>query len=218
MSSGATDPPGPRVPAGRLRDLGQPRLGAPGLLLRPWARADAETLVRAYADPDVRYWNLSALAGPQEAVAAIDRWADDWRAERRGVWAVTDSASGEVLGRVALRDISLAYGLAECTYWTLPQARGRGVAATAARTTARWALEVAGLHRVEVQHSVRNAASCRVALRAGFRAEGVRRSALYHADGWHDMHCHALVAGDPELRTPPPGKSATPLNNVGPGG
>ena len=99
---------------------------------------------------------------------------------------------------MALRDISLAYGLAECTYWTLPRARGRGVAATAARAAARWALAVVGLHRVELQHSVRNAASCRVALRAGFRAEGVRRSALFHADGWHDMHCHALVAGDPE--------------------
>lgn len=39
-----------------------------------------------------------------------------------------------------------------------------------------------------------NAASCRVALKAGFAAEGTRRSAALHADGWHDMHLHARIA------------------------
>ena len=33
----------------------------------------------------------------------------------------------------------------------------------------------------------------RVAAKAGFTAEGTLRSALLHADGWHDMHLHARV-------------------------
>jgi RimJ/RimL family protein N-acetyltransferase len=37
----------------------------------------------------------------------------------------------------------------------------------------------------------------RVAAKAGFTAEGTLRSALLHADGWHDMHLHARVQGDP---------------------
>ena len=37
----------------------------------------------------------------------------------------------------------------------------------------------------------------RVAAKAGFTAEGTLRSALLHADGWHDMHLHARVLGDP---------------------
>ena len=41
-----------------------------------------------------------------------------------------------------------------------------------------------------------NPASCRVAVKAGFREEGVRRGAALHADGWHDMHVHALLADD----------------------
>jgi RimJ/RimL family protein N-acetyltransferase len=227
------------APAGRLRGSGQPVLPAGALTLRPWAPADAPVLVRAYADPAIRFWNLAALAGPDEAVAAIDGWAADWREERRGVWAVADTASGAVLGRVVLRGVSLAYGLAECTYWTLPEARRRGVAATAARAVSRWALTVVGLHRVELQHSVRNEASCRVARRAGFAAEGIRREALLHADGWHDMHLHAVLVGDltespstglsevarpgPEPKpgpdnSSPAGNYAAQENNVGPDG
>ena len=58
-----------------------------------------------------------------------------------------------------------------------------------------WAFETLGLHRIEVDHSVENPASCRVATRAGFRLEGTKRGDALHADGWHDMHLHARVAG-----------------------
>lgn len=40
-----------------------------------------------------------------------------------------------------------------------------------------------------------NGASCRVAVKAGFHAEGIRKGAALHADGWHDLHQHALLAG-----------------------
>jgi RimJ/RimL family protein N-acetyltransferase len=58
----------------------------------------------------------------------------------------------------------------------------------------RWAFEKAGFHRIELEHSTANDASCRVAVKAGFHEEGIRRSAALHADGWHDMHVHALLA------------------------
>jgi RimJ/RimL family protein N-acetyltransferase len=35
-----------------------------------------------------------------------------------------------------------------------------------------------------------------VAEKAGFAAEGVKRGAGWHADGWHDMHLHARLAID----------------------
>ena len=43
-------------------------------------------------------------------------------------------------------------------------------------------------------HSTANAASCRVAEKAGFAPEGVLRQSVRHLDGWHDMHLHARVA------------------------
>jgi RimJ/RimL family protein N-acetyltransferase len=97
-----------------------------------------------------------------------------------------------------------AYGVAECTYWVLPAARGRGVATGATLAMAHWALHDLGLHRLELQHSTANPASCRVAAKAGFGLEGTRRSAMRHPDGWHDMHLHARLPGDPQA-APDPG-------------
>lgn len=45
-----------------------------------------------------------------------------------------------------------------------------------------WAFDQAGLHRIELAHSVHNPASCRVAAKAGFGEEGVRISARKHPD------------------------------------
>nr|WP_232839963.1 GNAT family protein [Nocardia aurea] len=89
-----------------------------------------------------------------------------------------------------------AYGQAEVAYWTVPAARGRGVAPRAAATLTDWALNARGFHRIELAHSVRNTQSCRVARKLGFALEGTRRSAGLHADGWHDMHLHARIRGD----------------------
>jgi RimJ/RimL family protein N-acetyltransferase len=186
----------PVVPAGRMRDLGQPVLrAAGGLVLRPWRAADAPVVLEAYRDPAIQQWNLRAFGSLEEAGDWIGQWGGRWRAERDGCWAVTDGA-GAVLGRVALREIRLADGVAECTYWVLPAARGRGVATSATVAVARWAVDELGLHRLFLLHSTANPASCRVAAKAGFALEGTLRSAMRHPDGWHDMHLHGLVPGD----------------------
>jgi RimJ/RimL family protein N-acetyltransferase len=188
----------PAVPAGRMRDRRQPVLrGAGGLVLRPWQPADAPVVLEAYRDPAIQQWNLRSFGSLEEAGAWIAQWERQWEAERDGCWAVA-AGDGTVLGRVALRGIRLMDGVADCTYWVLPAARGRGVATGAAVAVARWALHELGLHRLGLQHSTANPASCRVAAKAGFAAEGIMRSAMLHPDGWHDMHLHARVLGDPE--------------------
>ena len=75
----------------------------------------------------------------------------------------------------------------------LPTARGRRIAPRALAALTTWSFGTLGLHRVELSHSTANVASCRVALSAGFAAEGTKRSEARHADGWHDMHLHARL-------------------------
>ena len=78
----------------------------------------------------------------------------------------------------------------------LPTARGRGVATRACVAATAWAHEL-GVNRIQLQHSTRNEPSRRVALKAGYVEEGVRRGANLHADGWHDMRLYSHLAGDP---------------------
>src|SRR5215510_13451625 len=75
-----------------------------------------------------------------------------------------------------------------------PAARARGVAPTALGAICRWAFEAAGFHRIELSHAVENAPSCRVAVKAGFAAEGIMRSYLPKpGGGWWDVELHAAI-------------------------
>jgi RimJ/RimL family protein N-acetyltransferase len=181
------------VAAGGLARLDQPVLAGEGFVVRPWRESDAPAVAAAYRDPGIQLWHARSLT-LEEADAWVAQWPGRWQEESGAGWAVADD---EVLGQISLRTIELAEGLAEISYWVLPAARGRRLAARALSVLSGWAFDVVGLHRIEVQHSTRNAASCRVAERAGYSAEGTKRSQALHADGWHDMHLHARVADDP---------------------
>jgi RimJ/RimL family protein N-acetyltransferase len=184
----------PVVPAGRMRQSEQPVLAVPGgLTLRPWLPSDATTVLAAYADPGIRHWHRLSVASEEEARDLIARWNRGWAAETTACWAVLAGERADVAGRVTIRDVDLEIGQGEVGYWVLPAARGSGIAVRAVQEASRWAVDELGLHRLELGHSVANAASCRVADKAGFRLEATLRSALLHSDGWHDMHLHAQI-------------------------
>ncbi|MFB9363839.1 GNAT family N-acetyltransferase [Actinoplanes nipponensis] len=191
----------PLLDAGALARLEQPVLAGDGFVLRPWRAGDAAVVAGAYADPGIQQWHARSLSRT-EAAAWVAQWPRRWRDESGAGWAVADDRDDTVLGQLSLRRIDLAEGLAEISYWVLPAARGRQLAARALTVLGGWGFGVLGLHRIEVLHSTRNVASCRVAERAGYPAEGTKRSEARHADGWHDMHLHARIAGDPKPPAP----------------
>ncbi|GHB55399.1 acetyltransferase [Streptomyces cirratus] len=191
-------PIAPVVPAGSMSGGGQPSFRlASGFVLRPWRPDDADVLVVSCRDPEVRQWNRPVGLTLDAAVEKIGRWEQGWRAEEVAIWAVCRSEEAEPVGLIGLADMDLRGGSGEFLYWLLPAGRGHGVMAEATVRVSRWAVEELGLHRLRITHSVANRASCGVATRAGFPLEGVMRSALLHADGWHDEHLHARVQGDP---------------------
>lgn len=190
----------PVLTAGTFAGRPQPTLAADGgLVLRPWRAGDAPAVYEVFQDPVMHQWHARAAGSVEEAGGWIRDWHQAWDGEREAHWAVADAVSDALLGRVALRELRLCDGTAEVAYWTVPAARGRGVAARATTALTHWALDEAGLHRLELLHAVRNEASCRVATRTGFDLEGTKRSAALQPDGWHDMHLHARVGSRPPL-------------------
>jgi len=185
----------PAHPAGSLRSLGQPCLDVDNrVALRPWRESDAEAVKTAFDCPDIQRWHVRRMDSRDEALAWVADWETCWGNERDASWAITHE--DQPIGQVGLRTISLFEGSAQLSYWVLPDARGTGVAACAALTLTQWAFDVVGLHRLFLQHSTANLASCRVAAKLGFRVEGTLRSALLHTDGWHDVHTHARLRTD----------------------
>ncbi|GAB2938009.1 GNAT family N-acetyltransferase [Nonomuraea fastidiosa] len=183
----------PVIPPGTLSRSPQPVLAASGgLLLRPWERTDAAAFLAAYQDEEIRRWHTRRPSTLDQVLEWFDTYRQEWLREQGGSWAITGDG-GEVLGRIALRDIDFDDGVAEVSYWVLPSARDAGVATRALTALTAWALGEIGFHRLELEHSTRNTASCRVATKCGYLLEGTKRSAAVHDDGRHDMHLHARV-------------------------
>ncbi|MFJ2904874.1 GNAT family N-acetyltransferase [Streptomyces sp. NPDC091279] len=188
---------GPVLPPGTLARTPQPSLPTgDGLVLRPFREADAPAVHAAFQDPLLQRWHARTADSEDEVRGWLGEWIAGWGEESIAQWAVVDTGTGVLLGRAALREVRLDEGSAEMAYWTVPAARGQGIAARATTALARWALDDIGFHRLELQHAVGNDSSCRVAVKAGFTLEGTKRSAVLHADGWHDMHLHARIHGD----------------------
>ena len=188
----------PVVPAGALAARPQPVIEGHGLRLRPWRDADVPALLAAYGDARITRWHARTLADATEARAWLDERAHGQRREVSVDWAIVDPGDeGTVLGRAGLNQVELTEGVAEVAYWVLPEHRGRNLAARGTCTLADWAFDDLGLHRLGLLHSTRNRGSCRVAERALFQHEGTLRGQALHRDGWHDMHLHGRLAGDP---------------------
>lgn len=51
----------------------------------------------------------------------IEEWAWAWSLGVHANWAVVEAGSGELAGRVSLKDIALPAGRAGAAYWTVPR-------------------------------------------------------------------------------------------------
>lgn len=164
------------------------------LVLRPWQPTDVSVVVDAFSIPDIQHWHFRRVDTETEAAEWIAACAEGWRSETSATWAIVERSEMRIAGRVSVYT-ELDDGWGEVSYWVLPHARGRGVATRACVAATRWA-HALGLNRIQVQCSTQNVGSCRVAIRAGFIEEGVRRGANLHADGWHDMRLYSHLPTD----------------------
>jgi RimJ/RimL family protein N-acetyltransferase len=169
-------------------------LRADGLLLRPWRMSDAPDVLTMAGDPQLRRFSSVGEVGDLDEARA---WLRSRQGPGRLDWSVRDPESDALLGRVGVMGLLADDNTAEVGYWTAPGARGRGVATRAVGIVTRHAFEVLRRHRMEIRHVPGNDASCSVALRAGYRTEGLQRDAHYHQEaGFEDLEVHARLATD----------------------
>ncbi|MER7500820.1 GNAT family protein [Nonomuraea pusilla] len=134
--------------------------------------------------------------------------------ENVAVTSVVPASEGpSEVGNVAVTPVALAFerpsevgnlavtpggafpgGVGMVSYWVVPEARGRGVATAAVLALVRWAFGERGMRRLELEHRTDNPASCRVATRAGFVADGVERGRLLRDGVRRDIEHHTLLS------------------------
>jgi RimJ/RimL family protein N-acetyltransferase len=160
--------------------MSQPRPAQPNLTdgvvnLRPWRATDAPAVFAACQDPEIPRF----VPIPQPYTEADAEWFVRTSAAESVVgpsahFAVVDAVSDLLLGAISRH--GPAGHRAAIGYWLAPEARGRGIATRAVRLLTDWSFATTGLIRMEIYTDVDNERSGRVAVRAGFEPEGIRRA------------------------------------------
>ncbi|MBB1261708.1 GNAT family N-acetyltransferase [Streptomyces alkaliterrae] len=206
MSSPASGPVA-QCPADR-RVFVRTTLDLGDVRLQPWGRSAAgpevvDGLTAAAADPEIALWNPLLTADRSAALAWLESREGGWDRGASASFAALAATDGSLLGSVTLRWVDRTDGLAMIGYWTLPSARGQGLATRATGAVTDWAFQTADARRIEIAHAVGNDASCRVAERCGYLPEGTLRESHRFGDGkYHDEHLHARLATDPPPAAP----------------
>jgi ribosomal-protein-alanine N-acetyltransferase len=171
------------------------------LELRRWTTGDAAALRRAtVTSPDLALQLGDVDLGTEVACARfIDR---QWASPTADRLDRAISVDGVAVGHVGLSHIEHRHDTAWVSYWVAETFRGRGLATWGLIALTDHAFRELGLFRVELGHRTDNIASCRVAVRAGFTAEGIERSRLRYGDLRFDVETHARLVTDPDVSYP----------------
>ena len=152
----------------------------------PWAQI-APTLERSAAD--CRRMQAKFLLREDLPMLMFERGADD--------------REGELVGGTGLHRIDWTVRRFEVGYWCRSTKRGRGHVTEAVRALTRVAFDRLQARRVEVRMDAGNAASQRVAERAGFALEGVLHCDSLNPQGEpRDTRVYALTAAPPPAVQP----------------
>lgn len=163
----------------------KPVLTGEKTVLRPLTAADAGAIRKIIEDPEV----IRFTFGPStEFTLELLRSLYGVRASApdRLDLAVTDPATGELLGEVVLNEWEPA--ARSCNFRTLigPHGRDRGIGTEAARLIVGYGFEQLGLHRIGLHVHGHNHRARRVYEKVGFVVEGVRREARSRDGEWVD--------------------------------
>ena len=167
------------------------------VVLRPWAEADVDQQLMAFADPT---FTTHSDWAPRNGGEARHRIVDQEQARLRGEqidFAVADlNDSGLLLGGASLNAVDPQNRRASLGYWLAPAARGRGVASRAVRLITSWAFDSLNLARLEITCGPDNRGSQGVAERCGFSYEEVLRSHMAIKGGRRDTLVFSLLPGE----------------------
>lgn len=174
-------------------------ISTPRLDVRPLTLADADGVDEVFGDRLTQRW----LPFPAEFGAIDGRaWCTEMASERRAMGSGDHygvfSRSGEdvLLGCVWTKRTDWPARSTEMSFAFAPDARGFGFAAEAIDGLAIELLMRHDFQRIEMRVASGNAASRRVAEKAGFVYEGLLRNAGYVHSGRVDLQMWSLVAAD----------------------
>ncbi len=169
------------------------------IAIRPYLVDDAEAMAAAARESvvEVQPWMTwcHAAYSVDEARAWLQVQVSAFGARTAFEFAIV-SPAGHYLGACGLNRIDHLNRRANLGYWVRSSAARQGVATVAVRSLRDWAMENTDLVRLEIVVALGNAASLRVAERAGAAREGTLRKRILIHGVHQDAAVFSLTRGD----------------------
>ncbi|MET0997154.1 MAG: GNAT family N-acetyltransferase [Marmoricola sp.] len=175
------------------------------VVLRGLQERDLPRIVETLNDQETQRWHQRPR---EQAPHSLENQADFVlvRHEQAAAgaalhWAVADPITDAYLGQMSLFGV-MHRRQASLSYWTHPDARGRGLTNEAARLVVRhcfvpWEDGGLGMRRLWADAELENLASRRVLESAGFVQTGIDRASEQRPDGtWADQARYDVLAAD----------------------
>ena len=174
-----------------------PRLETPRLILRRLEMRDAPDLFDYSRDPQVAKHVLwDAQTSVSEARAYVRYMLRRYRAGEPASWGIEEKETGRVVGTIGYMWYQRDNNACEVGYSLARRRWTRGYMTEALAEVLRFSFEELGVHRVEAQHEVENAASGAVMRKCGMRKEGTLRGRLYNKGRYVDVDLYAMLRED----------------------
>ena len=169
------------------------------LHIRRYEPGDDAELHRAARESVNEVYPFLAWCHPGYSLAESRAWLrtikQEWEKAISYGFVIRDRETDEFLGGCGLNRID-ENPMMNLGYWIKTPATGRGIATEATLALAQFGFDHLGLMRIEIVMSVKNAASRKVAEKAGARFEGILKNRLFLHGKVHDARLYALTAAD----------------------
>ncbi len=181
-----------------------PTLTAGTTTLRPMRPTDSEDIFRAVQDPEIPKFTTVPSDYPVELAIdfATTRNVASHLNKTELVFVIEDSIldssrnsdssansdskypySNGFAGVISLHTIDIPNHRAEIGYWMAKEARGKGIGTRAASMITEFGLMTMGFNRIDGIVDVRNEASKKLLLNAGYEYEGIMKKYVTRRDG-----------------------------------
>ncbi len=168
------------------------------LILRPFAKTDADVMYKNWAGNDnvTRYLTWPTHVSVEVTRAVIASWIEQYANLQSYEWCIEYKVNHQAIGSIGVVALDEAIEAAEIGYCIGEDFWYKGITAEALKAVIKYLFEEAGFNRIAARHDPRNPNSGKVMAKCGLRYEGTHRQAGKNNTGICDVVTYAVLKED----------------------